>query len=106
MTNERLKLFLDQWQSIECMYDETFKGGNESKDPFIIELNGTSHLIPPKCTFSNANIQTIERIDAADGYDLIVMDPPWWNKYVRRSRKFKSENGLVSNLKIEFLISI
>lgn len=106
LTNETLKQFLDQWQSVECSYGANFNGGNESKNPVIIELNGTSHLIPPKCTFSNADIQTIERIGAADGYDFIIMDPPWWNKYVRRSRKFNSENGLVSDFKIEFLILI
>ncbi|XP_055321056.1 DNA N6-methyl methyltransferase [Sitodiplosis mosellana] len=93
MTNEKLKLFLDQWQSVECLYGDNFKGGNDSKKPVVVELNGTSHIVPPKCTFSNANIQNIDRIEPANGYDLVVMDPPWWNKYVRRSRKFNSDNS-------------
>lgn len=93
LTNEKLKLFLDQWQSMDCFYENEFKGGNDSTEPVIVELNGTRHVIPPKCTFSNTNIQNVDRIESTDGYDLIVMDPPWWNKYIRRSRKFNSDNG-------------
>lgn len=93
LNNETLKVFLDQWQSIDCKYGNNFKGGNNSTEPIIVEFNGTHHLIPPKCAFSNSNIQSIERIESNDGFDLIVMDPPWWNKYVRRSRKFNSDNG-------------
>lgn len=94
-TNERLKLFLDEWQSIEPSSTDSgpFSGGNNATKAIVFEQNGTSHLIPANCNFFNANVTNIQHIDLASAYDLVVMDPPWWNKYVRRSRKRRRDNG-------------
>lgn len=91
--NEQLKGFLDQWQSMERTYDGHFKGVNEFVYPITFESDGISHVIPANCKFINTDIQMIKEFEQTNGYDLIVMDPPWWNKYVRRSKKFNSENG-------------
>ncbi|XP_031629152.1 N(6)-adenine-specific DNA methyltransferase METTL4 [Contarinia nasturtii] len=91
LTNEQMKLCLDQWQTVECSYTKQFNGKNNFDRPVICEFNGEKHIIPANCSFSNADIQHIEL--KSNDYDLIVMDPPWWNKYIRRSRKFNTENG-------------
>lgn len=84
---------MDHWQSVQCSYNDNFNGGNESTKPVVHEINGTKHIIPANCKFSKVDLQNIQKIDQADGYDMIVIDPPWWNKYVRRSRSFNRENG-------------
>lgn len=91
LTNEQMKLCLDQWQSIECSYSKQFNGENTLNKPVIFEMNGVRHIVPANCIFSNTDVQHVKL--KSNDYDLIVMDPPWWNKYIRRSRKFNSENG-------------
>lgn len=95
LTNERMKLFLDEWQSVEQQRSNTniFSGGNDATKSVVYELDAVSHIIPPNCRFFNINALSVEPAKLADAYDLIVMDPPWWNKYIRRSRKFNRENG-------------
>lgn len=91
--NEPLKLFLDQWQSIERSIDGHFNGGNDSRNSITLDLQDISHIIPANCRFISTDIQNIKEFDPPNEYDLIVMDPPWWNRYVRRSKKFNRENG-------------
>lgn len=91
--NEQLKLFLGQWQSMERSYDEHFRGANDIEYAITFESNGIGHVIPANCKFINTDIQNIKEFEQTNGYDLIVMDPPWWNKYVRRSKKCNNQNG-------------
>lgn len=93
LTNDRLKNFLSEWQSAECSYVNNFNGGNNSTKPVMHEFNGKHHLIPANCIFFNMDVQKMQNTDLTNAYDLVVMDPPWWNKYVRRSRKFNKDNG-------------
>lgn len=92
-TNDRVKQFLDEWQTVECSYESNFNGGNNSTNPVIYDYNGVSHIIPANCTFFNMDIQSVPLAYFDNQYDMVVMDPPWWNKYVRRSRKFNKDNG-------------
>lgn len=94
LTNERLKRFLDEWRSIEHPLSlHSFSGGNHSIHPIIVKQNDMSYLIPGDCRFFKSNIKELQNLDLANSYDLIILDPPWWNKYVRRSRKFNRDNG-------------
>lgn len=93
LTNDQLKQFLDQWQSAESLHEKNFSGENRSMKPIIYEHNGAHHILPANCRFFNMDIQSVNEADLRGHYDLIVIDPPWWNKYVRRSRKFNRENG-------------
>lgn len=93
-TNERLKRFLDEWKSIEYPQLNSFSGGNDSTDVTVLKTNNQNYLIPPKCRFFNSNIKHLdEHVEPSNIFDLITLDPPWWNKYVRRSRKFQRDNG-------------
>lgn len=93
-TNERLKQFLNEWKSIDYL-QSSFCGGNDSTDVVVFKANNQNQfLIPPKCRFFNKNIKQLEEhADLSKAFDLIVMDPPWWNKYVRRTRKIRQGNG-------------
>lgn len=89
-TNERLKRFLNEWQSIEYPQLSSFSGGNDSTEVSVYKTNEQNYLIPPKCQFFNIDIK---HANISNTFDLMTLDPPWWNKYVRRSRKIQRENG-------------
>ncbi len=58
-----------------------------------IEVGGTIYLIPPKSTFVLSSIVRAQSFfNALTGdFDLILMDPPWPNRSVRRSRKYSTD---------------
>lgn len=93
-TNERLKRLLNEWKSIEYPQLNAFNGGNDSSAVIVHKINNQNHLIPPKCRFFNINVNQLEKKEYfANTFDLITLDPPWWNKFVRRSRSVQRENG-------------
>lgn len=93
-TNERLQLFLSEWKSIEYPQLNAFNGGNDSTEVIVHKINSQNHLIPPKCRFFNINIKQLEQVEYfSNTFDLITLDPPWWNKFIRRSRTVQRENG-------------
>uniref|UniRef100_A0A182UHN8 Methyltransferase-like protein 4 n=1 Tax=Anopheles melas TaxID=34690 RepID=A0A182UHN8_9DIPT len=65
--------------------DRRFRGQNSTNHTIITEMDGESFLIPPRVAFINSSIDRFEEyIDQDEKFDLIVLDPPWWNKYIRR----------------------
>lgn len=94
LSNQRAQTFLDTFRT-ESTYStpiERLCGENAMSHSIMTSTNGNQYLIPPKCKFYNRDIRDIDGIDlASQQYDLIVMDPPWWNKYIRRSRGFRKE---------------
>lgn len=93
--NTDLKRCLRECQSVVDNYlsIEKFNGGNISSDPVVSEIESDKFLIPPNCKFYNDDIQNISKIKFDDKFDLIVIDPPWWNKYIRRTKQFQRNNG-------------
>lgn len=53
----------------------------------VKEINATKYLFPKNCQFYAFDILDIEKHLSGKKYDLILLDPPWWNKYIRRKRK-------------------
>lgn len=93
-TNERLRRFLSEWKSVEYPQLNAFNGGNDSSAAIVHEINSQTHLIPPKCRFFNINVNQLEKKEYfTSTFDLLTLDPPWWNKFVRRSRSVQRENG-------------
>ncbi|XP_047524695.1 DNA N6-methyl methyltransferase isoform X1 [Pieris napi] len=62
-------------------------GGNNSEVPLICQIEGSDFLVPGKCRFKCGCVK--EECKKLDGnkYDIVIADPPWWNKYIRRLKK-------------------
>ncbi|KAH8306314.1 hypothetical protein KR018_007379 [Drosophila ironensis] len=59
------------------------------------EGNPTAFLIPNGSRFYNHNVDGLSSLlpQLLPAYDLIVLDPPWRNKYIRRLKKVRQELG-------------
>ena len=60
---------------------------------------GTQYLIPPAAVYFVDNIINLPNKLAGCTFDLILMDPPWENKHVKRTskrRRFEEETSSVS----------
>ncbi|KAH8247018.1 hypothetical protein KR032_006954, partial [Drosophila birchii] len=53
------------------------------------------YLIPDRARFYNHNVDQLPALlpQLLPAYDLIVLDPPWRNKYIRRLKRAKQELG-------------
>lgn len=91
LTNHHAQAFIDIFRT-EATYSRPIgRLSGENTLPHSIIMTSTTndnqYLIPSKCKFYNRDIRNLDGIDlASQQYDLIVIDPPWWNKYIRRSR--------------------
>ncbi|XP_066253507.1 N(6)-adenine-specific methyltransferase METTL4 [Euwallacea similis] len=77
----------------DFVYEETGKhqvkiisGGNFGP-PVIKPIQGAQYIFPENCRFFCNDVQVIGRELSGEKFDLILLDPPWWNKYIRRKRK-------------------
>lgn len=71
---------------------QNFNGENQSDKSIEIKLNDNElYLIPPNCKFYRNYIKNIANLLNQELYDFIIMDPPWWNKFIRRAKKCKTE---------------
>uniref|UniRef100_A0A182JSU9 Methyltransferase-like protein 4 n=1 Tax=Anopheles christyi TaxID=43041 RepID=A0A182JSU9_9DIPT len=86
MNNKKALEFVDQFNSSSHYdVDRRFRGQNNTDRTIITEMDGESFLIPPRVSFINSSVDRFtEYIDQDHTFDLIVLDPPWWNKYIRR----------------------
>lgn len=64
-----------------------FLGGNSSQEPLISEIGDELYLIPEGSLFYCYDVRDISDHLKEKEFDFILMDPPWWNKYIRRKRK-------------------
>ena len=92
-----LQIAQDFYQQVESKEDsETwteFYGGNNFEHGVKTELNGRVFIIPAQTRFHCRNIESIERHLKEQKFDVIVMDPPWRNKYIRRRKRKQAEAG-------------
>ncbi|XP_011606311.2 methyltransferase-like protein 4 [Takifugu rubripes] len=55
----------------------------------VVSLMGEEYIIPPNSAFLLSDFTRIRPlVDYGRRFDLIVMDPPWENKSVKRSRRY------------------
>lgn len=67
---------------------QNFQTGNN-------ESNAGNFLIPQETSFYNYNVDQLTALlpQLLPSYDLIVLDPPWRNKYIRRLKRAKQSLG-------------
>ncbi|XP_038602480.1 N(6)-adenine-specific methyltransferase METTL4 [Tachyglossus aculeatus] len=62
---------------------------NRSTFTKILTLMGQKYLVPPKSSFLLSDISRMEPLlNYGKKYDVIVIDPPWQNKSVKRSNRY------------------
>ncbi|KAK3607546.1 hypothetical protein CHS0354_025803 [Potamilus streckersoni] len=61
-----------------------------SSTGIVMELLGHQFLMPPNSRFLLSDLTYIRRLTSVGKFDLIVMDPPWENKSVKRKKKYNS----------------
>ncbi|XP_054263799.1 N(6)-adenine-specific methyltransferase METTL4 [Macrosteles quadrilineatus] len=71
-----------------------FNGGNNFYKPIIARIKEDNFLIPNNSVFFCSDInKLITSLPENSKFDFILMDPPWWNKYVRRRKKNQEAAG-------------
>lgn len=64
---------------------------NNSSFSKMITLMGQRYLLPPKSSFLLSDISCMQPLlNCSKTFDVIVIDPPWENKSVKRSNRYNS----------------
>lgn len=106
----------DALETAEFVYNKSGKAlvsnahGANIGSPTIKSINGSNFIFPENSIFFSKNVTDIEKHLNDKKYDLILLDPPWWNKYIRRKRKKSGDaynmlfNDDIKNLPVESLL--
>ncbi|XP_069885582.1 N(6)-adenine-specific methyltransferase METTL4 [Dipodomys merriami] len=91
-------------QTLQLMEDDTsvteqdlFSRIVENKSSFskMITLMGQKYLLPPKSSFLLSDISCMQPLlNCRKTFDVIVIDPPWQNKSVKRSNRYSYLSSL------------
>lgn len=85
-------------ETAELAYEESGKAlimnafGSNIDNAKMQQLNNFSFIFPQNCEFFCKDVLDMSMYLKNRLFDLIILDPPWWNKYIRRKRK-KSNHG-------------
>ncbi|XP_049787305.1 N(6)-adenine-specific methyltransferase METTL4 [Schistocerca cancellata] len=86
--------------------NKTFHGANNQEFPIIVSHGEKKYVFPPRCMFFNNDISNLnQKLDVLGKFDLLLLDPPWWNKYIRR-KKQKSRESSYSMMYDEDLLKL
>lgn len=73
----------------DTFHDEerNFYGCNDTDVAIISELKKKEYVFPEKCRFHCYDVRDIaKKLELSNQYDFILLDPPWWNKSIRRKK--------------------
>lgn len=87
--------------------------GENTNDAIEVEIQKTHYIFPEDSKFYCSDISNIMRHLRNEKFDIILLDPPWWNKYIRRKKAKVNNSGTyammynddLKELPIEHLIS-
>lgn len=80
------------YQDTFCNEKENFYGCNDMDIVITSELKEERYVFPQKCKFYCYDVRDIaKKLDLNNQYDFILLDPPWWNKSIRRKKTRYSE---------------
>lgn len=74
--------------------------------PSILKLSNESYIIPPQSSFLLSDIEHVDSLRhfaPSQGYDLIVIDPPWKNKSVSRGKKYDTLTNVFEGMPVKEL---
>uniref|UniRef100_A0A3Q2QN71 Methyltransferase 4, N6-adenosine n=1 Tax=Fundulus heteroclitus TaxID=8078 RepID=A0A3Q2QN71_FUNHE len=73
----------------------------------LVSLMGEEYIIPPNTAFLLSDFTRLQPlVQSGRRFDLIVIDPPWENKSVKRSRRYSSlPSSLLKRLPVALLAS-
>jgi 16S rRNA G966 N2-methylase RsmD len=63
-------------------------GENNLSQALVTQVDGENYLVPSECKFFSYDVNEIQyKLDLLSRpFDLVLLDPPWWNKYIRRKK--------------------
>ncbi|XP_071635037.1 N(6)-adenine-specific methyltransferase METTL4 [Temnothorax longispinosus] len=94
------------YQDTYSVKDENLYGSNDTNDAIISKAHDKKYVFPRKCTFYCYDVRDMEKkIELGNQYDFILLDPPWWNKSIRR-KKMKCAEASYKMMYNEELIKI
>ncbi|XP_012527481.1 N(6)-adenine-specific methyltransferase METTL4 [Monomorium pharaonis] len=75
------------YQDTYSLKDENLYGSNDTDDTIVYKAHDKKYVFPRKCTFYSYDVRDIEKkMELDNQYDFILLDPPWWNKSIRRKK--------------------
>lgn len=71
-------------------YDDIFNRvvTNTNDAAHLFQFSNQFYIIPAQSTFIMSDFKVLPNLLKGSSYDVIVMDPPWENKSVKRSKKY------------------
>ncbi len=63
-------------------------GSNQSQDPKIAKVNGKTFLLPSKSEYYVRDVQCMSNLLIDRTFQLIIIDPPWENRFIKRSKTY------------------
>lgn len=88
MVSEKLYKESSDWISAP------FNGENNTDEALLKTLGSQSFIFPPHSKFFCRDVDDMKNnMDQLGQFDLILLDPPWWNKYIRRKKAKCLQDG-------------
>ncbi|XP_018016851.1 N(6)-adenine-specific methyltransferase METTL4 [Hyalella azteca] len=82
-------------------------GSNEAREVATVAHDGSSFLLPPRCSYWQADVRTMTRVlPRHQRYKVVVMDPPWWNKHVKRAKKSRGHHHGYDMMSVSDLLDL
>ncbi|XP_043273744.1 N(6)-adenine-specific methyltransferase METTL4 isoform X2 [Venturia canescens] len=79
-----------------------FHGANDNENPIVVQTGNQKFVFPKRSFFYAYDVKDIfEKLGCEQQYDFILMDPPWWNKFVRRKKEKFVESSMMYNEELE-----
>ncbi|XP_077293971.1 methyltransferase like 4 [Arctopsyche grandis] len=112
--NTRAKEFAVECLQLTIPLKDTkgIKGENNQLNTVIHNVNGCEVLFPKNCSFKCGEIKETMKEIVNEDFDLVVLDPPWWNKYIRRKNAKNPDssykmlyNEEITNLPVDKMLS-
>ncbi|CAB3370195.1 Hypothetical predicted protein [Cloeon dipterum] len=66
--------------------ENSFSGANNSDCAMKQSIQEENYVLPSECRFFCGDLFSLENFLREEKFDLLVIDPPWWNKYIRRRK--------------------